>query len=553
MSETKTAQNEPNPIEIGIQSLRQLCGKNFWIPGYQRGYRWDRDQVEALLDDILEFHPTDNDSFYCLQPLVVKQDGESWEVVDGQQRLTTLVLILRCLGEQTTPSIAYQTRTESQKFIEAPNEKQANQNIDFYFIYEAHKAIQEWFTEKRGESYDPAVFKEKLLDQVKVIWYPTQLGKSVALFTRINVGKIPLTEAELIRALFLRSNSHCRFEIALEWDLMEKALRADAMWLFLNPQGAPPENRISFIFNLVVAKEQAEKKRGVFLHFYDRHKKAKPNQVTDIWGEVRRVFHQLDAWYQDRTLFHLIGYLIATNACVRELQEIEQQALTKRAFVDELKQIIRRRLQNEKNVEAFISELRYQVGPVKDTLLLFNIASTIQLKESNSRFDFAAFKSQSWDIEHVHSQTPEGLGDQKDKKAWLEHLQQYLPSSHEFAKNIRELIDGAWNNDDFEKLYKSLLREYEEHEVHDELMHSIGNLVLLDSGTNRSYKNAMFPVKRRQILNLEKEGMFVPPTTRNVFLKAYSRAVDNPLKWDSANRDDYQNEICKTLKEFFSN
>ena len=466
MSEPKTEQNEANSNEIEPQNLRQLCGKNFWIPGYQRGYRWDRDQVEALLDDILEFYPTDKDSFYCLQPLVVKQDGERWEVVDGQQRLTTLVLILRCLGEQTTPSIAYQTRTESEKFIEAPNKEQANQNIDFYFIYEAHNAIQEWLTEKRGESYDPAVFKEKLLDQVKVIWYPTPPTppeNSVTLFTRLNVGKIPLTDAELIRALFLRSNSYRRHEIALEWDLMEKALRADAMWLFLNPQGAQPENRISFIFTLVVAKEKAEKKHGVFLHFYALLKKGAPSKVTQDWEEVRRVFHQLEAWYQDRTLFHLIGYLIATNACVRELREIEQQALTKRAFVDELKQMIRRRLQNEKNVEAFISELRYQVGPVKDTLLLFNIASTLQLKESNSRFDFAAFKSQSWDIEHVNSQTPEGLGNQKDKKAWLNDVQQYLPSSHESVKKIGELLDGAWSDEDFENLYKSLLQKYEEH------------------------------------------------------------------------------------------
>ena len=78
----------------------------FWIPAYQRGYRWKRLQVSQLLDDIWEFIQNNQGGpFYCLQHLVIKrcgrEDGDyDYEVVDGQQRLTTIHILLNCLRTQ---------------------------------------------------------------------------------------------------------------------------------------------------------------------------------------------------------------------------------------------------------------------------------------------------------------------------------------------------------------------------------------------------------------------------------------------------------------------
>ena len=59
----------------------------FIIPSYQRGYRWERKQVETLLNDIMD----NGDKPYCLQPVVVrKRDDGKFELIDGQQRLTTI-------------------------------------------------------------------------------------------------------------------------------------------------------------------------------------------------------------------------------------------------------------------------------------------------------------------------------------------------------------------------------------------------------------------------------------------------------------------------------
>lgn len=107
MNETQNIQDiEMTNLDnsITLKSLAKLLDKKFFIPSYQRGYRWTEQQVKELLYDIDEFansRPQEGE-FYCLQPLVVKKMSDSecekfqledspwYEVVDGQQRLTTL-------------------------------------------------------------------------------------------------------------------------------------------------------------------------------------------------------------------------------------------------------------------------------------------------------------------------------------------------------------------------------------------------------------------------------------------------------------------------------
>ena len=96
----------------------------FYVPAYQRGYRWGADEVDRLLSDIWasEGKP------YYLQPIVVKAmpDGRL-ELIDGQQRLTTLYLIFNFMqthGLQSAGAgytMEYETREGSQAFLQAPN------------------------------------------------------------------------------------------------------------------------------------------------------------------------------------------------------------------------------------------------------------------------------------------------------------------------------------------------------------------------------------------------------------------------------------------------
>ena len=95
----------------------------------------------------------------------------------------------------------------------------------------------------------------------------------------------------------------------------------------------------------------------------------------------------------------------------------------------------------------------------------------------------------------------------------------------------------------------------------------IWNFVLLDAGTNRGYGNAIFPAKRRCIIGKDQgifytidndlnvspsEGAiaFIPPVTRNVFLKYYNTSEANFRVWTKSDAELYKANILEVLKDF---
>ena len=104
--------------------------------------------------------------------------------------------------------------------------------------------------------------------------------------------------------------------------------------------------------------------------------------------------------------------------------------------------------------------------------------------------------------------------------------------------------------DAFDTLYDAVLEHFEEEES-VEAENGIGNLALLDSGTNRGYKTAVFPIKRERLVEYDQAGTFVPLCTRNAFLKCYSKKVDKMLFWGGGDQEDYRRAIAKTLTSFF--
>ena len=99
-------------------------------------------------------------------------------------------------------------------------------------------------------------------------------------------------------------------------------------------------------------------------------------------------------------------------------------------------------------------------------------------------------------------------------------------------------------------MYGDLLNYFRENRSVDP-DHDIGNLVLLDAATNRSYKNAFFSIKRRHVLGLERRGIFVPLGTKNVFLKAYSKSIRHMMFWSESDNLGYIKAIVDMLTGFF--
>ena len=227
-------------VKLEAKAIGNIQGK-FNIPAYQRGYRWGTQQVQTLLNDLYTAATADIKKFYCLQPVVVLNKGDHYDLIDGQQRLTTTLILLNYIKrivpieDDDVFTLTYETRKDTSKFLENLDENQAETNIDFYHIYNANLAISEWLNkkfpqDKRRQFNALFTLNSYMTDYVKVIWY--EVGEDtdpIALFTRLNIGKIRLTNAELIRALFLTSadndiSKRQQLEMSIQWDEIEKQL-----------------------------------------------------------------------------------------------------------------------------------------------------------------------------------------------------------------------------------------------------------------------------------------------------------------------------------------
>ncbi len=295
----------------------------------------DKTQVLDLLEDIYEFSNRKDrkaDEFYCLQPVVVKPQNESWEVIDGQQRLITIYLLLKYFNARVTEefrkklySLDYQTREGSANYLQTLSDEESNKNVDYFHIHQAYKTIKDWFAEKPNIVND---FEHKLLNSTKIIWYEVNEDiDSIDIFTPLNIGKIPLTNAELIKALFLfrdhfGENEQTRqlrqLEIASEWDRIEASLRDNEFWGFISDGSNVYDNRIEFIF-VLMSNKNTQDKDFTFRFFQKRFDEIK--DVEKAWKEVKDYFLTFQEWYSDRELFHLVGFLIAVGERIQQLKK----------------------------------------------------------------------------------------------------------------------------------------------------------------------------------------------------------------------------------------
>jgi len=585
-----------------LKPINDLLEKHFFIPSYQRGYRWSPREVTNLLDDISAFQRNSDtkgkEAFYCLQPVVVmKRSQGDWELIDGQQRLTTIFLILTFLKplltifRKTRFRLSYETREGSGTFLENLDLSRMNENIDYYHICTAYQTIEQWFELKNGTQQ--VSFLECLLKSneegknVKIIWYELYHDNPVDVFIRLNMGKIPLTNAELIRALFLRSRNFAtadvtlrQLQIAQEWDGIEKVLQYDDFWYFMHKGDVSYPARIEYLFWLITHESEpldlnCDDPHYTFIAYSRLFTKAH-SDVGAEWLKVKRHFMTCEEWFNDRTLYHLVGYLIAEGIPILDLTQAAKESGTKREFRQVLKNKIMKRLLGTPfaseaelriAVQAKLIDLNYEDNKdaVRSVLLLFNIATLLQNNASNLRFPFASYRKEKWDIEHIRSVKSEKPFRVDAQKQWLENVVEYWTGNNDRAaqrpdeceqpvicKETIGLLDAAtFNIATFDALYDKILTCFDECGS-SETDNGLANLALLDAGTNRSYKNAVFPIKRRRILALDKSGTFVPLCTTNAFLKYYSHKIDNMMFWSEDDRDDYFNAIIDTLVAFFA-
>lgn len=607
----------------------------FVIPSFQRGYRWEEKQVLDLLNDIKQFadKSTSSSDSYFLQPVVVKRttyDGDNaWEVLDGQQRLTTLLLILNYVVDNLLSPIEKTQYSEGIYRLVYKNRQNLDfkdidpkHNIDSFYLYMAKKVIEDWFSAEIKAHHNLDRFKSTLLyndalqSQVKIIWYAVPESDSelvsIRVFNRLNKGKISLTSSELIKALFImdedkrsQGNPLPAEQLAMEWNEMERKFQNDNFWYFIaNSQADNTQTRIDLLFDFVAARPvetDSDYSYRRFQNLYDYSQgtvtdldecwiNASIKSMEDAWKLVKRTFDRLEAWYDDNMYYHYVGYLAHQGRSPLDIYNaIDADKLERKSTdpnyewtIDDtelsLKNLImetsfKKSGQNDYLTPTDIDSLEYGSEYVARLLLLFNVEFCRQ--SGNTYFAFDRFRKTPWDVEHVDSRNESSLQTPEDRLRWLKGVRFILniESQSGFSRSDRAkelfdqctaLIDDSKDNkiavgyDDF---YKTVVKYFSADSSHDEKdidlekidKNSIGNLTLLDSSTNREYKDAPFPYKRYLIIDYDKKGeRFIPVCTRNLFLKYYSDSNTGSsqldlMRWNEQDRSCYLDEIHRIV------
>ena len=554
---------------------------DFTIEAYQRGYRWGEDEVKHLLEDINEIPDGQK---YCLQPVVVKNVNDKYELIDGQQRMTTLYLIMKYLNAYVENflkySIKYTTREGSKELLEKVDEIDLSSppsNIDELFIKKSYNIIKTWFN---GDENKIKSFANKLQKYVTIIWYEVDEDEdSVSIFTRLNIGKINLTNAELVKALFLsrgKKDSEGRYagnpygieekkqhEIALGWDSMEKDLHDEKFWSFItNEKSERYPIRMELLFDMIEMKPGNESNFYTFNKFYERFKDS--DNKYETWELIERYMQQLKEWYNDFDLFHHIGFLVATGTSVKSLLDIAMSTdnpIKKSEFRLKVLEMIRQRMIFKVGEEEIdYAELNYEKHSayIQCVLLLFNVETIRQKGDENIRFPFDRYKNEgTWSLEHIHAQNSENLKTNQEWKDWLEihkksleglevssegkkQIDDVISRMNEVISHIDEIGYKGSIRDEFNAVAPNVINILSDGDDKSQ-MHTLSNMALLTVGENATLNNSTFDVKRMKIIDMDKAGDYIPICTRNVFMKYYSSSDTKLHFWSEEDRKGY---IC---------
>lgn len=508
-------------MENGHQYVEEILREKYRIPKYQRGYRWTEDNVKKLLEDIYEgrlYKPGKDDCLnensaynifysiafdmhketfifsipkcsYCIQPLVVMEAGGVYDVIDGQQRLTTIAIIRAALKRsletlisknsqevltlvrKETVGISYESRQTSKDFLQylyGMEEKPQGENIDYDHMQQAFNVSKDFFDERLKKFEDDKVRKKyaDYLDDVlckntQFIWYEVKdHADPQKVFANFNTGKIELTNAELIKALFMNPSNYNsavvkdkQIVISEKWDEIENKLHEPEFWAFVphinqyETASKQYSTRIDVIFDFLIMDQWLETHQDKCVEDYIRCRNLKSSDkyifneveswinsklsnsseteavMEQCWRRIGKIFSGLKELYSgDSGIYNTAGLYI--NLCNRKPENVDEYEednydtylyvyhelsnvlnLPRDEREDALKKLVRYKVfQKGSDIERTIKGIRYNEGKPSDiikVLLVYNIALLSSSKGTGERFNFLENARNKWEREHI--------------------------------------------------------------------------------------------------------------------------------------------------------
>lgn len=559
-----------------------------------------------------------------------------WEIIDGQQRLTTIFLLYKYLLDQKGWNaetlkeeedgkelyhICYATRDGSTKFLEGLTMKTIKDNdeyilrdnVDYFHMANAFKYISEWIKTdgktiniryQLGGSLDNirnSFFK--LLNgmsdtkggSVQILWYEIAEVKeknNIKEFQKINTGKIRLTDAELIKGLFLLKKNFTsgdkyikQSELALEWEYIENTLHANNFWYFLQKKGYDMPNRIDLLFNLIYKKNALKeipetewdakikeidaqlmdtRQSEIFRFYYNRFEgkmgEDLQHEVAIAWDEVMELFRTLDDWFCTPSIYNYIGLL---SQCGEDLCRLvlHFEYMPETTCRDDFEKYLKKRISYHLRGAKIDDENKQILNTYdKDHDTIYKLLLTLNihlLNEQNKKlesesdvykFPFDVLSAQNWDIEHIDSFHTNALKKEKDKRYWIETAM--ADRKDELKDDEIAVLKQKLDENALDDVINILKKNAQEVDADEEIKNTIGNLTLLDAATNRMYGNSLFCTKRRVIIERIKQGVFVPIATQYIFAKFFDEKGTNRSLWTKEDMEAYHKYIYEALKEY---
>lgn len=546
----------------------------FIIPDYQRGYRWEEFNIEQLLNDLYYFSLKDESTTYFLQPVVLKKlEENTYEVIDGQQRLTTLYLLGKLLGKneedplEVNYSLEYNTNSNLQDYLNKLTdskieiqEEEYKSDINKYYMYKAYNKMDEWF--KNHKNPGPARGKIRSLLQLenrddskqklaKVIWYETDSKSTENEFRKLNDFSIKLTNAELIKAMILRfkktEDGILKHQIitASQWDAIEKTLSNESFFGFLSNEPLEFYNtKIDLLFELHFNKKN--NKYNKYETLFEVEKVLEEKSEIELWNEIYHSFEIINSWYHDKILYHKIGFLVSTSN-----EEIIPLLLDKaktnkhselHKYLDEL---IKNKMKN-----FDFENSQFGDKSVRDILILYNVILILKNENNKNFFPFYLLKNKKWDIEHIQPRSNAQFINNKDM--WDEWRNNNFIDTLETRK-LDQIYQKSKTLTNFLNLYNEVIEENfkSNGEQSGDWLNGIGNLCLLEKGNNIAVSNYLFETKRKKVMEFDKHGDYIPPGTKKCFMRYFKDlGVGKNDFWSKEDREAYIEDIKYELETY---
>ncbi len=582
--------------------LFQKDKTHFNVPHYQRGYKWEPSNVEKLLDDVNNFEIAEG-KFYCLQNITIIANGKHFNVIDGQQRLTTLTIILSYLGNKSLVkdkvrfpensirkfTNLFLNNTITNNLVKFPNvtwEKFAQKNPDYDLqdishIYNVHNAIAGWFNNKNQQKDGfEENFLTKLLHNVRIIVNEVdeKTGEE-KVFGNLNSKRVPLDGSDLIRAILITrvAREEGRKEndiknivyvnerrVKLGWELdqinnwwgREDVKNYFSKFISIKSELAGSDRKlfdeikypINYLYLLYAEKKGKQTK--LTLDLIEQHS----NNAIALYKEILKLNNTLQDWFEDKEIYHYLGFLFSISdtkvkASFNNIWDLWLSSKTRMDFIISLKKEMKKHFVVDGNLFDYNDlNINWYADKQHDlirTLILMDIIYSI--KANQNKLPYHCFTKHSNDIEHIFPQNPAEF---KEKKGYIEFLDKYYLKETEVKFDL-----SKFEKKQNDEAYIQSINKYILEKTNKFAINSIGNLVLLFNKLNRSISNAIYSIKRSRIIEFHNQGNFIQPHTFKVFVRDFNDDKQENKDYEYWTNDDIKRNaayINQQIINFFN-